>query len=176
MCGIAGQIGYDQDLRTQAATLKQMQAVLRRRGPDQEGLFLVEHAALAHTRLCVIDPESGRQPMAVRRNGRTCTLVYNGELYNTEELRRSLALAGWTFRGYSDTEVLLKAYIEWGPACVEKFNGIFAFAVWEEETETLFLARDRMGVKPLFYALTADGLVFASELKAFSNTRQCRRR
>ena len=166
MCGIAGQIGYDQDLRTQAATLKQMQAVLRRRGPDQEGLFLAEHAALAHTRLCVIDPENGRQPMAVRRNGRTCTLVYNGELYNTEELRRSLALAGWTFRGYSDTEVLLKAYIEWGPACVEKFNGIFAFAVWEEETETLFLARDRMGVKPLFYALTADGLVFASELKA----------
>ena len=165
MCGIAGEVGYEQALSLPGA--KRMQAVLRRRGPDQEGIFQSPHALLVHTRLCVIDPENGRQPMTARREGRTCTLVYNGELYNTEELRRSLLLAGWTFRGHSDTEVLLKAYIEWGPACVEKCNGIFAFAVWEAETETLFLARDRMGVKPLFYALTPEGgLVFASELKA----------
>lgn len=167
MCGIAGQIGYDQDLRGQAETLKKMQAVLRRRGPDQEGLFLSPHAGLAHTRLCVIDPENGRQPMTARREGRTCTLVYNGELYNTEEVRRELAAAGWGFNGHSDTEVLLKAYLEWGGDCVERFNGIFAFAVWEEERETLFLARDRMGVKPLFFTLPeGGGLVFASELKA----------
>ena len=167
MCGIAGQIGYDQDLRTQAETLKEMQAVLRRRGPDQEGLYLSPHAGLAHTRLSVIDPENGRQPMTFRRSGRTCTLVYNGELYNTEQLRRELAAEGWGFAGHSDTEVLLKAYLEWGGACVERFNGIFAFAVWEEETETLFLARDRMGVKPLFFSLPErGGLVFASEIKA----------
>ena len=167
MCGIAGQIGYDQDLREQAETLKRMQAVLRRRGPDQEGLFLSPHALLAHTRLCVIDPENGRQPMTFRQEGRTYTLVYNGELYNTEDLRMELAAAGWGFSGHSDTEVLLKSYITWGSGCVERFNGIFAFAVWEEETETLFLARDRMGVKPLFFALPDDGgLVFASEIKA----------
>lgn len=82
MCGIAGQIGYDQDLQQQAETLQKMQASLRRRGPDQEGLYLTPHAALAHTRLCVIDPENGRQPMTFRREGQTCTLVYNGELYN----------------------------------------------------------------------------------------------
>ena len=167
MCGIAGQIGYDQDLRTQTETITKMQAALRRRGPDQEGLFLAPHAQLAHTRLCVIDPVNGRQPMTARREGRTCTLVYNGELYNTEDLRRELAAAGWGFSGHSDTEVLLKSYLEWGEDCVERFNGIFAFAIWEVETETLFLARDRMGVKPLFFSLPPrGGLVFASELKA----------
>lgn len=167
MCGIAGQIEYAQDLRTQTETIVKMQAALRRRGPDQEGLFLAPHAQLAHTRLCVIDPVNGRQPMTARREGRTCTLVYNGELYNTEDLRRELAAAGWGFSGHSDTEVLLKSYLEWGEDCVERFNGIFAFAVWEAETETLFLARDRMGVKPLFFSLPPrGGLVFASELKA----------
>ena len=109
MCGIAGQIEYDQDLQMQAEILKQMQAVLRRRGPDQDGLFLAEHAALAHTRLCVIDAERGRQPMTVRRGSQTCTLVYNGELYNTEELRSDLKKQGWEFSGRSDTEVLLKS-------------------------------------------------------------------
>ena len=127
MCGIAGQIGYDQGLRTQTETITKMQAALRRRGPDQEGLFLAPHAQLAHTRLCVIDPVNGRQPMTARREGRTCTLVYNGELYNTEDLRRELAAAGWGFSGHSDTEVLLKSYLEWGEDCVERFNGIFAF-------------------------------------------------
>ncbi len=146
MCGIAGQIGYDQDLRTQRETITKMQAALRRRGPDQEGLFLAPHAQLAHTRLCVIDPVNGRQPMTARREGRTCTLVYNGELYNTEDLRRELAAAGWGFSGHSDTEVLLKSYLEWGEDCVERFNGIFAFAVWEAEAETLFLARDLPGM------------------------------
>lgn len=167
MCGIAGQIEYDQDLRTQAETMGQMQAVLRRRGPDQEGLFLTEHAALAHTRLCIIDAERGRQPMTVRQGARRCTLVYNGELYNTEELRRELRQAGWDFAGRSDTEVLLKSYMEWGEACVNRFNGIFAFAVWDSDAEILFLARDQMGVKPLFFSLPPKGgLVFASELKA----------
>ena len=164
MCGIAGQIEYEQSLSPAGAAA--MQASLRRRGPDQEGIAQFPHALLVHTRLSVIDPENGRQPMTARQPGRTCTLVYNGELYNTEELRRSLSAAGWRFDGHSDTEVLLKAYMEWGGNCVERFNGIFAFAVWEQETETLFLARDRMGVKPLFFTQTPSGLLFASELKA----------
>ena len=129
MCGIAGQIDYDQNLQTQAETLKQMQAVLRRRGPDQEGVFLADHAALAHTRLCVIDAERGRQPMTVCQGSRACTLVYNGELYNTEELRSALSRLGWTFSGHSDTEVLLKSYMEWGTDCVSRFNGIFALSL-----------------------------------------------
>lgn len=167
MCGIAGQIGYQQDLRQRTEPALAMQAALRRRGPDQEGIYAAEHALLAHTRLCVIDPENGRQPMTARQGNRRCTLVYNGELYNTEELRAELLAAGWSFSGHSDTEVLLKSYMEWGEDCVERFNGIFAFAVWEETAETLFLARDRMGVKPLFYTLLPDGdLLFASELKA----------
>lgn len=158
-------IDFKRDLREQENLLLEMQSALRRRGPDESGIALSPHAALAHTRLCVVDPENGRQPMTVRREDRTCTLVYNGELYNTPELRRELSAAGWDFAGHSDTEVLLKAYREWGPACADRLNGIFAFAAWDGET--LFLARDRMGVKPFFYSLTADGaLVFASEIKA----------
>ena len=165
MCGIAGMIDFEKDLREREKILLEMQSALRRRGPDEDGIYLSPQAALAHTRLCVVDPENGRQPMTVRRAGRTCTLVYNGELYNTPELRRELSAVGWDFTGHSDTEVLLKAYMEWGPACVDRLNGIFAFAAWDGET--LFLARDRMGVKPLFYSLTAEGtLVFASEIKA----------
>lgn len=167
MCGIAGEIDYQQDLRTQSETIGAMQAALRRRGPDQEGLYRSPHALLAHTRLCVVDPEGGRQPMAAERDGGRCLLVYNGELYNTEELRRDLADRGWTFQGHGDTEVVLKSYLEWGEDCPERFNGIFALAVWNEAEETLFLARDRMGVKPLFFSLLPGGaLVFASELKA----------
>ena len=165
MCGIAGMIDFEKDLREREKILLEMQSALRRRGPDEDGIYLSPQASLAHTRLCVVDPENGRQPMTVRRAGRTCTLVYNGELYNTPELRRELSAVGWDFTGHSDTEVLLKAYMEWGPACVDRLNGIFAFAAWDGET--LFLARDRMGVKPLFYSLTAEGtLVFASEIKA----------
>jgi len=167
MCGIAGQIDYESDLRERETDFLRMKEALRRRGPDQEGLYLTPHGALVHTRLSVIDPENGRQPMTAGRGGETYTLVYNGELYNTEDLRTELSSAGWDFAGHSDTEVLLKSYIEWGEACVEKFNGIFAFAIWEERAERLFLARDRMGVKPLFFTLPAGGgLVFASEIKA----------
>ncbi len=167
MCGIAGWIDYGRDLSGETDVLCGMQAALRRRGPDQAGTYRSPHALFAHDRLCVIDIENGRQPMTAAREGRTCTVIYNGELYNTEELRQDLALSGWDFIGHSDTEVLLKGYMEWGERCVEKFNGIFAFAVWEREAERLFLARDRMGVKPLFYAHTpGGGLVFGSELKA----------
>ncbi len=152
----------------QERILKKMQETLRRRGPDQEGIYLTEHAGLLHTRLAVIDPENGRQPMQRQRDAApgTYTLVYNGELYNTAELRAELTAEGADFATHSDTEVVLQAYMHWGRDCVKRFNGIFAFAVWEEQAERLFLARDRIGVKPLFYHLDGERLVFGSELKA----------
>ncbi len=129
-------------------------------------IWTTEHAAFGHARLIVVDPEGGAQPMTRKVNNRTYTIVYNGELYNTEELRNGLLANGHTFNGHSDTEVLLKAYIEWGSSCLEKLNGIFAFAVWNDQDESLFMARDRLGVKPLFYTVKNGYLLFASELKA----------
>ncbi len=166
MCGITGMIHAEQDLTKQERLLRQMQKTLTRRGPDQEDIFLSEHCALAHTRLAVIDVEHGRQPMQTTYGGETYTIVYNGELYNTAELRGELERGGISFDTHCDTEVILKAYASWGPKCVEQFNGIFAFAVWEHTAQRLFLARDRIGVKPLFYAEIPQGLVFGSEIKA----------
>lgn len=162
MCGIAGQIGYEQNMRSMSGVMAQMSAVLAPRGPDASGLYVDDHAYLVHRRLTVIDPDNGAQPMS----SGGYTLVYNGELYNTAELRRELESRGVEFIGHSDTEVVLKSYIEYGGECVKRFNGIFAFAVWDSRERRLFLARDRIGVKPLFYSLTRDGIIFASEIKA----------
>ncbi len=160
MCGIAGEINFKNSINSE--TLRKMSAVLTPRGPDAEGFFEDKHVCLAHRRLIVIDPENGKQPMTFGN----LTLVYNGELYNTDELRADLLAKGYEFDGHSDTEVVLKCFAEYGEKCVELFNGIFAFAVWDKITKRLFMARDRIGVKPLFYAETAGGLVFASEIKA----------
>ncbi|MGN0977582.1 MAG: asparagine synthase (glutamine-hydrolyzing), partial [Faecousia sp.] len=161
MCAISGMIG----LEAGADTIQTMLATMHRRGPDGRGVFQEEDVTLLHARLAIIDPANGRQPMALCHAGETFVLVYNGELYNTEELRRELAAAGHCFTGHSDTEVVLHAYAEYGEGCVDRFNGIFAFAVWECGRKRLFLARDRIGVKPLFYKLHAGGLLFASEIK-----------
>ena len=166
MCGIAGWIDWQRDLRQEAATLGRMAATLAPRGPDDAGLWLDEHAALAHRRLIVVDPDGGAQPMSRRFGRRELTIVYNGELYNTEDLRRPLLGKGYRFRGHSDTEVLLAAYAAWGEACLQRLNGIFAFAIWDAQAQELFLARDRLGVKPLFYVPRPDAFLFASELKA----------
>ena len=166
MCGIAGVISFTSSLRDRQRYLTRMQETLERRGPDQKGIFLSEHAALLHTRLAVIDPEHGAQPMHYSDGREIYTIVYNGELYNTGELRDALRAEGCTFETHADTEVLLKAYAVWGEACVQRCNGIFAFAVWEQKRQRLFLARDRMGVKPLFYMLTPERLLFGSEMKA----------
>lgn len=161
MCAIAGIIGLDYDTRVQ----KKMISTMTRRGPDDTGIYGAGPCSLLHTRLAVIDPQGGRQPMCFVFAGEKYVLVYNGELYNTEEIRLELARLGHSFLGHSDTEVVLHAYAQWGKDCLDRFNGIFAFGVWEEKQQRLFLARDRMGVKPLFYKLHEDGLLFASEIK-----------
>lgn len=166
MCGITGWIDQDIQLPRDREILKNMTTTLTNRGPDAEGYWFSDRAALGHRRLTVVDPEGGAQPMVRKIGAQTFVIVYNGELYNTPELRRELEYCGYTFRGHSDTEVLLTSYIEWGAQCVEKFNGIFAFGIWHEAEKTFFMARDRMGVKPLFYAQRGSALIFGSELKA----------
>lgn len=166
MCGIAGQIGGDpRAINEQYSVYCTMQRSLSRRGPDQRGMYIEGQAVLIHARLAVVDIERGRQPMQLNHGDENYVLVYNGELYNTPELRAELTALGHRFHGHSDTEILLHAFAEWGEACVERFNGIFAFAVWCKKAETLFLARDRCGVKPLFYTLRGGSLIFGSELK-----------
>lgn len=166
MCGIAGWVDFNRDLSGEQYTIQAMTDTLSRRGPDDSGFWLSTHVGLGHRRLCVVDPEGGGQPMRRNRAGQDYVLVYNGELYNTEEIRRDLAARGHVFHGYSDTEVLLAAFIEWEENCIEHLNGIFAFAVWDGARRRLFLARDRMGVKPLFYAEYSGSFLFGSEIKA----------
>ena len=161
MCAIAGILGLPVD----KTILDTMLQTMLRRGPDGNGRYLGEDCALLHSRLAIIDPAGGSQPMALLWGTERYVLVYNGELYNTEELRQELRQWGHHFLGHSDTEVVLHAYARWGEKCVERFNGIFAIAVWEERRRRLFLARDRIGVKPLFYKCHEDGFLFASEMK-----------
>ena len=161
MCGIAGELAFDRRIDPGADYLRAMQQSIAPRGPDQEGSFFATGCALLHRRLCVIDPDGGMQPMHFSG----LSIVYNGELYNAPELRTSLEQAGYHFWSHSDTEVVLKAYHCYGPAACERFNGIFAFAIYEHLSRRLFLARDPMGVKPLFYALWGKSLIFGSELK-----------
>ena len=159
MCAIAGILGLC------AGETETILATMARRGPDARGVYREPGCTLLHARLAVIDPEGGKQPMSMDQAGETYTIVYNGELYNTEEVRRELQRLGHRFLGHSDTEVLLHAYAQWGEGCLAKLNGIFAFAVWERFRGRLFLARDRMGVKPLFYLHREEALLFASEIK-----------
>lgn len=143
-----------------------MTKALAKRGPDEENFYIGEHINLGHRRLIIIDPENGKQPMSFTYNENTYTIVYNGQLYNTEDIRKELISAGFSFKGYSDTEVILKAYIHFGSDIVKRFNGIFSFAIWDEKKQELFLARDHFGIKPLYYTIVDDNLIFASEVKA----------
>ncbi len=161
MCAISGII----DLHSDEIICKNMLSTIHRRGPDGNGIYRRGDCTLLHARLAIIDPEGGRQPMEFEYGGRHYCIVYNGELYNTPELRRQLEKLGHRFLGHSDTEVVLHSYAEWKEDCVHRFNGIFAFGIWEEEERRLFLARDRIGVKPLFYTFHQGGLIFASEIK-----------
>lgn len=166
MCAIAGFIDFKEDARRYESTYKQMLNLMHRRGPDENGSYQSERACLLHSRLAVIDPINGKQPMCAQIDEKEVVLVYNGELYNTEELLRELCSVGHKFKENSDTEVLLHSYLEWGEKCLDKLNGIYAFAIWDSQSQKVFIARDRMGVKPLFYSLINEKLIFASEIKA----------
>jgi asparagine synthase (glutamine-hydrolysing) len=166
MCGIAGWIDKSIDMSEKLSILNRMSQTLARRGPDENGIYINKNTALIHRRLIVIDKENGKQPMTVSHQGKKYVIVYNGELYNTTELREELKADGFHFRGHSDTEVVLKTYIKYKEKCAEKLNGIFAFAIYNSEDESVFLCRDRIGVKPLFYYEYKGGLMFASEIKA----------
>ncbi|MCZ8513308.1 asparagine synthase (glutamine-hydrolyzing) [Paenibacillus filicis] len=166
MCGITGWIDWNKDLTQYPSILENMTCTLELRGPDASGTWITSHCALGHRRLSVMDPANGAQPMTRKAGDNVFTIVYNGELYNAPELKRELELRGHRFQTTCDTEVLLIAYIEWGRSCVDRFNGIFAFAIWNSEEQSLYLVRDRLGVKPLFYSYTEGRLLFGSEPKS----------
>lgn len=161
MCAIAGVIGLPFDENVAHSMLETM----FRRGPDGTGVHFDEQCCLLHSRLAVIDPAAGQQPMHLQWEDEGYTVVYNGELYNARELRTELERLGHTFVTNCDTEVVLHACAQWSEQCLHRMNGIFAFALWEKNKKRLFLARDRMGVKPLFYKLHSSGFLFASEIK-----------
>src|SRR5262249_35242525 len=146
------------------ATVRAMLAVLRHRGPDDLGVLVDTAVGLGHTRLAIIDPVGGVQPMRLRDNH--LALVFNGEIYNYIELRAELIQRGRTFRTRSDTEVVLQAFAEWGDRAIERFNGQWAIALWDAARRRLVLCRDRVGIHPLYYAESADRVMFASEVKA----------
>jgi asparagine synthase (glutamine-hydrolysing) len=165
MCGITGIVNYKKSIVSEKPILEKMTETLKKRGPDQYGYYISPNALLGHRRLTVVDPTGGSQPMEKIFDCNRYIIVYNGELYNTEDLRTTLKLKGFSFDSYSDTEVLLTSYMAWGPECVKYINGIYAFGVWDENNESLFLARDPLGVKPLYYTIKDDNFIFGSEIK-----------
>lgn len=170
MCGISGFSDFTKDYSRETHYYSDILTIMHQtqhhRGPDAHGVWLDSHVGFSHARLSIIDLDNGKQPMLRTIGEHTWAIVYNGELYNTEELRNQLMLHGWEFHTKCDTEVILVAYLEYGEAFVEKLNGIFAFAIWEPREEQLLLYRDRSGVKPLFYSVWGSQLYFASEIKA----------
>ncbi|WP_333768906.1 asparagine synthase (glutamine-hydrolyzing) [Streptomyces sp. IBSBF 2435] len=166
MCGIAGWISYQRDLRTEQAAVDAMTETMSCRGPDDRGTWISGPAALGHRRLAVIDLPGGRQPMSVDTPRGPVAMVYSGEAYNFTELRGELAARGHRFSTGSDTEVVLRGYLEWGAAVAERLNGMYSFAIWDDREQRLVMIRDRMGIKPFYYHPTADGVLFGSEPKA----------
>ena len=170
MCGIAGFCSFEADFLQDAAAWKQvlvnMRTAIAHRGHDQTGEYLQRNIGLSHTRLSIRDLAGGTQPMLRQRGEKEYGIVYNGEVYNAEEIKRDLCCRGYRFETTCDTEVILLGYIEYGMEIAKKLNGIFAFAIWDGDRDILYLCRDRMGVKPLFYSEKEDTLVFGSEPKA----------
>lgn len=168
MCGFVGFTNLKKDFKYEKEIdlLKKMNNTLSKRGPDEEGFYINNYICMAHKRLIVIDPKNGKQPMIEKYSFGDYAIVYNGQIYNTKELKETLIQNGFTFNGHCDTEILLKSYIYYGNSVVKHLNGIFAFAIWNSKNKELFLARDHFGVKPLFYTILNNTLIFASELKA----------
>lgn len=166
MCGFVGYSNLKENVIQDQSVIQKMNQKLQKRGPDEDGYYINEHLALGHKRLIVIDPEGGKQPMIKKYETNDYIICYNGQIYNTKELRKELEGNGFIFQSHSDTEVLLKSYLYYGNEVVHHLNGIFSFAIWNSKKQELFLARDHFGVKPLFYTLKNNTLIFASELKA----------
>ncbi|MBF0384930.1 MAG: asparagine synthase (glutamine-hydrolyzing) [Candidatus Omnitrophica bacterium] len=171
MCGISGVFNLNRIYEKDISIIREMNSIQKHRGPDDEGIFHNSFCVLGHRRLAIIDlSHNGHQPFE-SDDGRF-KLVYNGEIYNYIELREELMAKGWKFRTKTDTEVLLKAYQQYGESCLKRFNGMFAFAVYDTKENLLFLARDRMGVKPLYYCLIEGKIYFASEIKALKAVKE----
>jgi asparagine synthase (glutamine-hydrolysing) len=164
MCGICGKLNFERGASVKPALIRSMMDMIRHRGPDDNGTFAASEVGLGFVRLSIIDLSTGHQPLS-NEDG-TIWIVFNGEIYNYRELRSFLLSKGHVFKTQSDTEVIVHLYEDLGPQCVERLRGMFAFAIWDENAKTLFLARDRVGIKPLYYSLTDKTLVFASEIKA----------
>lgn len=164
MCGICGFYNFNKDRLVDKSVLTEMMEVLKHRGPDDNNIYIDRFIGLAHTRLSIIDIKNGRQPMC--NENETIWVTYNGEIYNFQEVKSELLLKGHRFSTNCDTEVIVHSYEEYGYDCVSKFNGMFAFAIWDGNDETLFLARDRIGIKPLYYTISEGVFAFASEIKA----------
>lgn len=164
MCGICGKLNFEREKPVSSGLLKRMADTIAHRGPDDEGYYLSGPVGLGFRRLSIIDLATGHQPLS-NEDG-TVWIVFNGEIYNFEELRADLLARGHLFRTRTDTEVIVHLYEEYGPACVERLRGMFGFAIWDERQQTMMLARDRVGIKPVYYAVGKDCLVFGSEMKA----------
>lgn len=169
MCSIAGMINFKRNYLNYRGynrlVVKEMANSMTHRGPDSSGEWVGEHACFSHTRLAVIDPVGGAQPMTRTVEGYEFAITYNGELYNTDELRKKLCEFGYSFDTTSDTEVLLYTYIHYGEKCAEMLNGIYAFCIWDSMRQRVFACRDRFGVKPFFYTISGDSILFSSEIK-----------
>ena len=166
MCGFVGFANRKENVIQNRGILEKMNETLCKRGPDEDGYYINDNICMGHKRLIVIDPKGGKQPMIEKSSYGEFVISYNGQIYNTKELRKTLEENGFTFNSYSDTEVLLKSYIYYGNDVVNHLNGIFAFAIWNNKKKELYLARDHFGVKPLFYTIKDNTLIFASEIKA----------
>src|SRR3954454_24196662 len=164
MCGIAGIVAVDQLEQDAPARALRMRDIITHRGPDEAGLHIDEHAALAHRRLSIVDLSTGQQPLS-NEDG-SVWVIFNGEIYNHGEIRRELEAHGHQYRTKSDTETIVHAYEQWGDECVSRFRGMFAFALWDAPQRRLLLVRDRLGIKPLYWTRTPDALLFGSEIKA----------
>jgi asparagine synthase (glutamine-hydrolysing) len=164
MCGITGFIHLDDSKNCDPFIIKRMSYTLSHRGPDGEGFFVQNNLSLGHRRLSIIDLTTGDQPMI--SEDKRIALVFNGEIYNYIELKEELAQYGHKFKTNSDSEVIIKSYLQWGLDCQNRFNGMWAFALWDQKKHQLFLSRDRIGEKPLYYALFEETLIFGSEIKS----------
>jgi len=164
MCGIAGIVAQDRLDQDAPARAARMRDIITHRGPDEAGLHTDAHAALAHRRLSIVDLSTGQQPLS-NEDG-SVWVVFNGEIYNHAEIRRELEAHGHRYRTKSDTETIVHAYEQWGDDCVERFRGMFAFAIWDAPKRRLLLVRDRLGIKPLYWTMAGDTLLFGSEIKA----------